>query len=117
MENETIELLHKLGINEELEYDESIPILSNYLSSKVKQLSQHLWQFENDTYILTIDFSNKTYENITKPYEDMPSEGYIFDFHGNVIDEIKAKEFRNNEDPIINVRPFIGKVPGTDHNF
>ncbi len=117
MENETIELLHKLGINEELEYDESIPILSNYLSSKVKQLSQHLWQFENDTYILTIDFSNKTYENITKPYEDMPSEGYIFDFHGNVIDEIKAKEFRNNEDPIINVRPFIGTVPGTDHNF
>lgn len=116
MENETVELLHKIGIDEELEYDESIPILSNYLSAKVKQLSKHIWQLENDTYILTIDFNNKTYENITKPYEDIPSEGYIFDFHGNVIDEVKSKEIIK-EDSSINVKPFIGFVPKTDYKF
>ena len=109
MEHETNQLLGQLHINEVLEYDESIPILTEFMDAEVNELSPQLWHLESDTYILIIDFNSKTYKHLTKPYEDIESEGFIFNFHGEVIGEISQNQSFKNLQEEYNIKLNIGK--------
>lgn len=117
MENETNQLLMSLHINEELNYDESIPILENFMDADVKELSSRLWYLESDAYILIIDFNEKTYKNLTKPYEDIESEGFIFNFHGEMIGEISNNQFIENSHDGYNIKIPVGKSTITGEKY
>ncbi|WP_295723258.1 hypothetical protein [uncultured Methanobrevibacter sp.] len=117
MENETNQLLKSLHINEQLKYDESIPILENFKDAKVKELSSRIWHLESDTYILIIDFNDKTYKNLTKPYADIESEGYIFNFHGEMIGEISNNPSIKNSQAGYNIKLPVGKSPFKEEEY
>ena len=117
MENETNQLLKSLHINEQLNYDESIPILENFSDSEVYELSPQIWHLENDTYILIIDFNSKTYKHLTKPYEDIESEGFIFNFHGEMIGEISKNKSIKNSQEGYNIKLPVGKSILTNEEY
>lgn len=117
MENETNQLLKSLHINEQLNYDESIPILENFKDADVKELSSRIWYLESDAYILIIDFNAKTYKNLTKPYADIESEGFIFNFHGEMIGEISNNQFIENSPDGYNIKIPVGKSTTTDEQY
>ena len=117
MENETNQLLKSLHINEQLNYDESIPILENFIDAEVYELSPQIWHLENDTYILIIDFNSKTYKHLTKPYEDIESEGFIFNFHGEMIGEISKNQSIKNSQEGYNIKLPVGKSILTNEEY
>ncbi|OWT32628.1 hypothetical protein BGI41_06695 [Methanobrevibacter sp. 87.7] len=118
MENITTLMLKKIGIDEKVEFNETIPILKNYINKDFKELDDGIYIFEDSSYILTLDFNKREYSHILKPIDGFEAEGWIFDFQGNLINEISA-EFEESVgiNYLENVRPLFGTASGSDYKF
>lgn len=118
MENETTLLLKKIGIDEDLKFNETIPILKNYVNTKFKEIEDGIYKFEDEIYILIIDFNKRQYSNFLKPIEGFGFEGWIFDFQGNVIKEISIENKESKEDNYLkDIRPLLGTASGSNYKF
>lgn len=119
MENETALIIKKLGIDEKLNFNETIPILKNYVKSDFKEIEDHVYVLENESYILTIDFNKKEYSDVLKPVEGFGAEGWVFDFYGNPLREIKSNDEITTDDIDLlkDVRPLIGTASGSNYEF
>lgn len=119
MENETTLLLKKIGIEEDLEFNETIPILKNYINIKFKEIEDRIYKFEDELYILIIDFNKRQYSNFLKPMEGFGLEGWVFDFQGNVIKEVSIENEESIEDNyyLKDIRPLLGTASGSNYKF